>query len=113
MVYFFGRGNPTLLLTTLAERMHGYVSIPDALPCPVVPLPHSGVAVVAFVTPSFLLGMFITEPTIRQLGAAGMRTRTLGFKGQWNHLAWIKKALVGFPSKASDTTFDTIIIHLS
>ena len=97
MVYFLSRGNPTLLLTTLTERVSRYISVTDTLPCPVVPLPHSGVAVVAFVTPSFLLGMFITEPTIRQLGAAGMRTRTLGFKRQWNHLVLgMQKALAVF-----------------
>jgi len=91
MVYFFGRGNPTSLLTTLAERVPRYVSVSDALPCPVIPFPHGGIAVISFITSSFLLGMFVTKPTIRQLRTARMRTRALGFIGQLDHLAWVKE----------------------
>jgi hypothetical protein len=91
MVYFFGRGNPTLLLATLTERVLRYVSVSDTLPCPVIPFPHGGIAVISFITSSFLLGMFVTKPTIRQLRTAGMRTRALGFIGQLDHLAWVKE----------------------
>jgi hypothetical protein len=91
MVYFFGRGNPTSLLTTLAERVPRYVSVSDALPCPVVPFPHSRIAVIAFITSGFLLGMFVTKPIIRQLRTARIRTRALGFIGQLDHLAWVKE----------------------
>ena len=91
VVYFFGRGNPTLLLATLTERVLRYVSVSDALPCSVVPFPHSRIAVISFITSSFLLGMFFTKPTISQLRTAGMRTRTLRFIGQLDHLAWEKE----------------------
>jgi hypothetical protein len=91
MVYFFGRCNPTLLLATLAERVLRYVSVSDALPCSIVPFPHSRIAVIAFITSGFLLGVFVTESTISQLRTARMRTRALRFIGQLDHLAWVKE----------------------
>jgi hypothetical protein len=111
VVYFVGRGNPALLLATLAQRMFRYVPVSDALPCPVIPFPHSRIAVIAFISSGFLLGMFITEPAIGQLRAAGMRTRALGFIGQLESPRLDKrKALVGFPSKALVIIFDGITI---
>jgi hypothetical protein len=111
VVYFLSRGNPTLLLTTLTERMLCYVSISDALPCPIVPFPHSRVAIIAFVSPGFLLGMFITEPTIRQFRTAGKGARPFWFS--W-HLATsftgIKKALTGSSHEGLSITFHNTII---
>jgi len=106
VVYFLGRGNLTLLLTTLAKRVLRYISVSDTLPCPVVPFPHSGIAVIAFITSGFLLGMFVTEPIICQLRAAGMRTRALGFIGQLDHLAWVK----GKPSWVSPRRL-SVVFH--
>lgn len=79
----FSRNQLTVLLTQLTQRMNRSVPVTDAFPRSAVSSSDSGITVVFFVAFCFFLGVFLAEPTIGQLGTAGMRTGTLGFRGHW------------------------------
>ena len=112
MVYFLGRDNPPLLFALFAERVGGYVTVTDTLPCPVITFLHGGITVVTFVPARFLLCVFLTEPVIRQLGAAGKGTWFLRFIGQrgYTSLQVNKKPRGYFPVKALVILLDGINI---
>jgi len=83
VVYLFGRDQLSVLLTQFAQRMRRSISVADAFPRSAVTSADSGIAVVFFVAFCFFLGVFLAEPTVGQLGTAGMGARTLGFRGHW------------------------------
>ena len=57
----------------------GDVTVTDTLPGSAVPTAYCWITVVLLIASGFYLGVFLTEPSMGQLGAAGKRTRTLGF----------------------------------
>ena len=81
MVYLFGRDKLTVLLTQLTQRMSRSVPVADAFPSSAVSSADSGIAVVFFVAFCFFLGVFLAEPSVSQLGTAGVGAGTLGFLG--------------------------------
>ena len=64
-----------------APRMLLDVPVADALPGAAIPAAYSRVTVVLLVAFGFRLGVLLTEPAVRQLGTAGVRTGTLGLCG--------------------------------
>ena len=72
VVYLFGVHQPTFLQAQLAQRMLAHIAVANALPGTAIPATGVGVAVVLFIALGFLLGVFLTEPALSQLGASGM-----------------------------------------
>ena len=85
VVYLLGRGDPSLLLTHLTQWMLCNMPVSDAFPRSAVPAAHSWVSVVLLVAFVLLLLMFLTEPAVRKLRAAGMGARALWFS--WHLLS--------------------------
>ena len=83
VVDLLGGGQPAFLLTQLAQRVLLDVPVADALPGAAIPTAYSRVTVVLLVAFSFRLGVLLAEPAVRQLGTAGVRTRSFGSAWQW------------------------------
>ena len=65
VVYLLGRGDPSLLLTHLTQRVLRYMAVTDAFPRPAVPAAHSWVPVVFLVAFILLPLVLLTEPAVR------------------------------------------------
>ena len=75
---------PAFPLAPLTKQVCIHVPVTDAFPCPSIPALGCRVPVVLFVPLILQLLMFLTEPSIRQLGTAGVGTRPLWFP--WHRL---------------------------
>jgi hypothetical protein len=83
---FLGRNVLPFGKALLTQRMGGGIGITDAFPCSAVAFLYSGVTVVLLVAFVFLFLMFLAEPTVRKIGTAGERTRSLWFSWHPFHL---------------------------
>ena len=81
VVYFLCGSQPAVLLTQFAQRMLLHIAVTGTLPSSSISAAGLRIAVVLLIALGFQLGMLLTEPAIRQLGAAGIGTGTLGFLG--------------------------------
>ena len=85
-MHLFGGGQPAIPLAQLTQRMLLDVPVADALPGAAIPAAYSRVTVVLLVAFVFLFLMFLAEPTVRKIGTAGERTRSLWFSWHPFHL---------------------------
>jgi len=83
VVNLLRRGDLATLLAPLAQRVSSNEAATHTLPRPTVSFLHSWVALVAFVTLCFLLGVFIAEATVGQPWATRVRAGALGSAGHW------------------------------
>jgi len=81
MVYFLRGSQPAVLLTQFAQQMLLHIAVTDTLPSSSISAAGLRIAVVLLIALGFQLGMLLTEPAIRQFGAAGIGTGALGFLG--------------------------------
>ena len=72
VVDLFGGCQLSILLAQLTQWVGFCVAVTDALPCSAVPTAYSRVTVVLLVALGFLLCVFLTEPSVGQLGTAGV-----------------------------------------
>ena len=72
-------GNPPGYLALLTQRVLGDITVADAFPRSAVPFTGGGVASVSFIFLCVLLGMSRAEPSVRQLGTAGVTTGAFWF----------------------------------
>lgn len=79
MMHLCGWDEQAVRLTLFTQRVLFHIAVADTLPGTAVAFAYCGVSVVHLVTLGFCFGVLFTEPTIGELGTAGMRTRTLGF----------------------------------
>lgn len=86
VVDFFRHHVPAILQTHFAERMAGYVGIPDLFPGSAVSFLTYRIAFILFVSHIDDLLMLLAVPTIRQVRTARVRTRSFRFSGHSCHL---------------------------
>lgn len=98
MMNLFGLNILLFPQALLTQWMRRCVGIPDALPRPSVAPAGGGVTLVLLVAFVLLPLVFLTEPSIGQVGAAGIRTGPLWLPWHLLHLRLgIKKALQDGP----------------
>ena len=78
VVNLLRRGDPATLLAPLAQGVGSDEAVAYPFPNPAVSLLHSRVALVAFVSRCFLLGMFLAEPSVGKRWAARAGAGALG-----------------------------------
>lgn len=83
VVYFFDWDKHSLLVAQLTEGVCLNIAVTDAFPRTPVPFPCCRVTTVLLVTLILFLLVFLTEPSLCQLGTAGMMARMLCFP--WHH----------------------------
>lgn len=76
VVYLLRWGDPAFLLTLLAQRVRRDISVAYAFPCSTVSAARCWITVKLFISSRFLLGMFLTVPSIGKVRTAGIRART-------------------------------------
>ena len=79
VVNFLYRGQPTFLKAHLTEGMRCGVTVTDALPRSAVLAVDIGTALVFIVFAAFLRAVSLTELSVTEVGAAGMRARSQRF----------------------------------
>ena len=84
VMHLFHRTKQTFPVALLTEWVLGYIAVADSFPCPAVSTAYSRVPVVLLVALVLLFLVFLTEPSLCQVGTAGERTGALWFS--W-HLA--------------------------
>ena len=62
------------------------IAVTDSLPGTTVATLGGGISIIMFVAPGFLLGMLLTEATVREIRTAWIRTGTLRFSRHQFHL---------------------------
>ena len=72
VVDFLGRNQFAVLLAHLTQRVLLHIAVTDTLPSPSVSTAYSRVSVILLVAFGFLPFVFLTEPSISQLGTTGM-----------------------------------------
>lgn len=72
VMYFFYFNKDSLFVTNLTERMSLNITVTDAFPRTTISSPSVRVSLVLLVTSVLFLLMFLTEPTLGQLGTSGM-----------------------------------------
>ena len=72
VVDLFGGCQFSVLFAQLTQRVCFCVTVTDTLPCSAVSTAYSRVTVVLLVALGFLLGVFLTESSVGQLGTAGV-----------------------------------------
>ena len=76
VVYFLHRSQPTFLETLFTQRMLCRIAVTDALPCSAVLTVDIGTALVFIVFAAFLRAVLLTELSVTEVVAAGVRTRS-------------------------------------
>jgi hypothetical protein len=94
VVNFLHRSQPTFLETLFTQRMLCGVAVADAFPCSAVLAVDIGTALVFVVLAAFLRAVLLTELSVTEVGAAGMRA---GSEWSLGHL------LTSFGHKKSPT----------
>lgn len=84
VMHLFYRTKQAFPVALLTERVLGYIAVTDSFPRPAIPTAYSRVPVVLLVALVLLPLVFLTEPSLCQVGAAWKRTGALWFS--W-HLA--------------------------
>ena len=72
VVDLFGGCQLSVLLAQLTQRVGFCVAVTDAFPSSAIPTAYSRVTVVLLIALGFLLCVFLTEPSMGQLGTAGV-----------------------------------------
>lgn len=85
-------GKLAFLLALFTKRVCIHVAVTDSLPCPTIFAFDSGVSVIFFIPLILQPLMFLTKPAIRQLWAAGIRTRPFRFPWHFSTSLGIRKA---------------------
>ena len=85
------------LLAPLAQQVSRDEAVTHMLPRSAVAFLHGRVALVAFVPLGFLLGVLLTEATVGQPGATGVRAGALGSAGHACTSVGIEKS--GYPAR--------------
>ena len=88
---FLGGGEDAAFVALLTEGMGGGVSVTDALSRSAIAPLGGGVPLVAFVVAVLLLGVYLAEPSIGQVGTAGETAGVLGHLRHGVHLHWGKR----------------------
>ena len=70
VVNLFGLYQQTFLQTLFTQRVLLNIAVTDTLPCTTIPATSLGVAVVLLITLCFLLSVFLTEPSMGELGTS-------------------------------------------
>ena len=76
----------TLRKALFTKRMSSGIAVTDALPCTTVATLGGVISIIMFVAPGFLLGVLLTEATVRKIRTAWIRTGTLRFSRHQFHL---------------------------
>jgi hypothetical protein len=91
----FNRNKYSLFKAQLTEGVCLNIAVTDAFPRTSISFPCCRITAIPLVTLVFFLLVFFTEPSLCQLGTAGMVARMLCFS--WHHctsfIAGIRKAL--------------------
>ena len=82
VVDFLSRGEDAAFVALLAEGVSGGVSVTEVLPRSAIAPLGGGVPLIAFVAAVLLLGVFLAEPSIGQVGTA---RETAGAAGHLRH----------------------------
>ena len=112
VVYLLGLCIPTFLEAELTERVGIHVPVSDAFPRTSIPALGSRIAFILFIASVFLLFMFRTEASIREVGTAWVGAGALWFSWHQLHLRfWHKKSPADFHCKAfRDFILSSLII---
>jgi len=99
MVYFLGGCHLPRLPAFLAQRVGGYVTVTNPLPCPPVPFPAGRVTLMLIVMRRDDLPMLPTVPPVRQLRTARIGAGTLWFV--WHNQLYLLPGRKKAPARQS------------
>jgi hypothetical protein len=76
----------TLRKALFTKRMSSGIAVTDSLPGTTVATLGGRISIIMFVAPGFLLGVLLTEATVREIRTAWIRTGTLRLSRHQFHL---------------------------
>ena len=111
MMHLLRPGKSAFLLAPLTKRVCIHVPVTDAFPRPSIFSFDCRVPAILFITLVLQFLMLLAEPAVRQLGTAGVGTRSLWFP--WHQLTSLsgqKESPAGFLPQGCSTFYFAIVM---